>query len=89
MKSKASVRSVLARNIRALAKEKGKALNTWAELGGVSRAQLYAVLGRKTAPSIDWLEKLAEAMDVEPWTLLVPPDSPPRAASPKRRRKRA
>lgn len=82
-----AIRSVLARNIRALAKEKGKALNTWAELAGVSRAQLYAVLGRKTAPSIDWVEKLAHALDVEPWTLLVPrgPDPP---GVPKRRKKR-
>jgi lambda repressor-like predicted transcriptional regulator len=89
VKSKASLRSVLASNIRNHAKERGKALNTWAELAGVSRAQLYAVLGRRTAPSIDWLEKLAEAIDVEPWKLLVPPESPQRVDAPKGRKKRA
>lgn len=78
---------MLARNIRALAKKRGKALNTWAELAGVSHAQLYAVLGRKTAPSIDWVEKLAQAMDVEPWTLLVPQEHVPGPS--KRRKKRA
>lgn len=80
-----ALRSVLARNIRALAREKGKPLNTWAELAGVSRAQLYAVLGKKTAPSIDWVEKLAQAIDVEPWTLLVPPED---VAPPGKRRKK-
>lgn len=79
---------MLARNIRALAKERGKTLNTWADLGGVSRAQLYAVLGRKTAPSIDWVEKLADAMDVEAWTLLVPPPGSPQRAAPSKRRKK-
>lgn len=72
-----TLRSVLARNIRATAKEKGKALNTWAELAGISRAQLYAVLGRTTAPTIDWVEKLAQAVDIEPWKLLTPSEQLP------------
>lgn len=83
-----SLRKVLARNIRSLAKEKGKALNTWAELAGVSRAQLYAVLGQRTAPSIDWLQRLAEAIDVEPWRLLAPTETPEPAPAGKRRKKR-
>ena len=53
--------------------------------GGLSHRKGATVC--KTAPAIDWVEKLAEAIDVEPRTLLVPPEQIP--APNKRRKKRA
>lgn len=66
------LRGVLARNIRQQAKKKGIALNRLADLAGVSRSQLYDVLAKRTAISVDWIAKLAKELGVEPWKLLVP-----------------
>lgn len=66
------LRGVLARNIRQQAKKKRIALNSLADFADVSRSQLYDVLARRKAPSIDWLAKVAKALDAEPWRLLVP-----------------
>lgn len=76
-----ALRRLLAANLRAFAAERPIALNTLADLAGVSRAQLYAVLAKKTAPSTDWLAKVASALDVEPWQLLAPVER----AQPRRR----
>jgi transcriptional regulator with XRE-family HTH domain len=66
------LRELLAENIRVLAAERGLALNALADFAGVSRAQLFAVLAGTTGPTIDWLAKLAAALEVEPWRLLNP-----------------
>ena len=47
-------------------------MNAAADFAGVSRSQMFAVLAGETAPSIDWLAKVAEALEVEPWELLRP-----------------
>lgn len=67
-----ALRAVLAANIRALARAKGRTLDQVADLGGVSRAQLYAVLAKRTAPSTDWLARVAAGLDAQPWELLRP-----------------
>lgn len=41
-----------------------------AQRAHVSRAQLYAVLSASSSPSLDWLCRIAEALEVEPNELL-------------------
>lgn len=65
------LRGVLARNIRQQAKKRQLALNSLADFAKVSRSQLYDVLARRKAPSIDWLARIANALGIEPWRLLV------------------
>jgi len=67
----ADLREQLAANIRAAADAKGVGLNALADFAAVSRAQLFAVLACTTAPTTDWLAKLAAPLDVEPWQLLA------------------
>lgn len=67
-----ALRSLLAENIRAFAAARGVTLTNLADFAGVSRAQLFAVLAKSTAPTTDWLAKVAEALEVELWRLLVP-----------------
>ena len=64
---------MLAENIRKRAVAKKIALTSLADFSAVSRAQLFAVLGESASPTIDWLSKLAEALGVEVWELLIPP----------------
>jgi len=68
--SPSKLRAVVARNIRMHAKRRRIALNSLADFAGISRSQLFDVLARRKAPSIDWLSKIAHALDVEPWKLL-------------------
>ncbi|HEY5956388.1 MAG TPA: helix-turn-helix transcriptional regulator [Polyangiaceae bacterium] len=67
------LRATVAENIRTLAEAKGVTLNSLADFAGVSRAQLYAVLAEKTAPTTDWLSKIAAVLEVEPSRLLAAP----------------
>jgi DNA-binding phage protein len=62
----------LARNVRATAKRKRVALTALADFAGVSRSQVFAVLKSATSPTLDWIAKVAKALDVEPWQLLAP-----------------
>jgi DNA-binding phage protein len=66
------LRAVVAENIRRAAAERGSALDALADFAGVSRAQVYAVLAATTSPTLDWLAKVATALDVEVWRLLAP-----------------
>lgn len=47
-------------------------MNSLADFAGVSRSQLYDMLARRKAASIDWLAKIATALDVPPSQLLAP-----------------
>lgn len=66
------VRALVAKNIRAAATARGVTLTALADFATVSRAQMFNVLRGTTAPTIDWIAKVAEALDVEPWHLLAP-----------------
>ena len=68
----ASLRRVLAANIRRMAGDRGIALNTVADIANISRSHLHAVLGAERAATVDWLEKVAAVLEVEPWELLKP-----------------
>ena len=66
------LRTLVARNVRSAAKRKGVALTALADFAGVSRSQVFAVLKSATSPTLDWIAKVATALDVEPWQLLAP-----------------
>lgn len=66
------LRALVAGNVRKLAKQRGVAINSLADFAGVSRAQLYDVLAGRKGASLDWIAKLAVALDVAPWQLLHP-----------------
>jgi lambda repressor-like predicted transcriptional regulator len=68
----AALRALVAKNVRASARRKGVALTALADFAAVSRSQLFAVLARETSPTLDWIAKVAAALDVEPWQLLSP-----------------
>jgi lambda repressor-like predicted transcriptional regulator len=65
------LRRLVARNIRAAAKRKRVALTALADFAGVSRSQVFTVLATTTSPTLDWIARVATALDVEPWQLLA------------------
>lgn len=58
------------RRIRQQAKKRATTFNALADFAGVSRSQLYDVLAKRKAPSLDWLAKIANALGVDAWKLL-------------------
>ena len=71
--TKPTLRRLVAGNIRRFAREKNVPINSLADFAGVSRTQLYDFLAGRKGISLDWLEKIALALEVEPWRLLAPP----------------
>lgn len=71
-----AVRTRFARNIRLWAEERGISLNLLADRSGVSRAQMYNVLSGASSPSLDWIARIAPALGLEAWQLLVSPEIP-------------
>jgi transcriptional regulator with XRE-family HTH domain len=67
---KPTIREVLATNIRREALARGVGLNALADLAGVSRSGLYSVLAGETAATVDWVEKVAGALDTDVGGLL-------------------
>lgn len=65
------LRAVLAENIRAAAEAKGLSITALADFATVSRSQMFDVLACKTSPTIDWLGRVAGALDVPPHELLT------------------
>lgn len=66
------MRALLAENLRAAAERKGYTLTQLADFATVSRAQLFNVLKCETSPTVEWLTKVAAALEAEPWQLLAP-----------------
>lgn len=60
----ATTRRAVAR-VRQLAKAKGLSVNRLADFAGVSRGYLSRLLRAEQSPTLDTLEKLAEALGVE------------------------
>ena len=64
----------LAVNIRLHARKKGKAIETVADLAGLSRATLWAILSEKHYPTLKTLVRLANALECRPGVLLDAPE---------------
>lgn len=60
-----TIRSVLANNIRELVDDSDITLDQLAEKAGVSRSHLMRVMAMASSPSIDWVQKIADAFDVD------------------------
>lgn len=71
-------RELLAHNIRATARRRGIGLNSLADFAGVARSQLFAVLACRSSASLDWIARVADALEIEAWRLLRPPAKPGR-----------
>lgn len=67
-----SSRENLARNLKALRKSKGLSQEALAGDAGVDRTYVSALERRIYSLSIDKLDRLAEALNVEPYVLLLP-----------------
>lgn len=82
------LRAILAANIRSGAERRHLTINALADFAGVARSQMYEVLGERRAPTIDWVCKVATALEIEPWSLLEPSKhaAPARRKRPSRKR---
>jgi DNA-binding phage protein len=65
--------ALLAERIRSLAAAKGIAVSHVADRAGVGRAHFYAVLAGRASPSLTWIVKIADVLEVEVAVLLTPP----------------
>jgi hypothetical protein len=65
-----ALRRLLARRIGELRARRKKTIVALAGLADVSAAHLYDVVGCKKAATVDFIEKVAGALGVEPWQLL-------------------
>lgn len=73
-----ALRKLLAERIRQEAKRAELGTNALADAARVSRSQLYDVLATRKSPSIDWVGKVAHALEVETCELLMqPPEEMP------------
>ncbi len=57
--------------VRRIAKGKGLSVNKLADFAGISRGYLSRLLRAEQSPTLDTLEKLADALDVEVKELVV------------------
>jgi transcriptional regulator with XRE-family HTH domain len=67
---RASLRSVLARRLRALAAEKDIALTHVADRAGIGRSHMWRILNGEAAATLDVVDKLAAALGVPAIDLL-------------------
>ncbi len=51
-------------------------INALADFSDVSRSHLHAVLACERSATVDWLEKIAATLEVEPYELLLPRERP-------------
>jgi transcriptional regulator with XRE-family HTH domain len=62
---------ILSRRLREVAAERGLALTHVADRAGVGRSHLWRLLNAEASATLDAVEKIAEALDVEPLALLT------------------
>lgn len=64
------IRVLLARNLRRILSERDLTVRWLADFAGISERHLYAILAGDKAATVDWLEKVAEVLDVSVAELL-------------------
>lgn len=62
----------LAARIRQLLRKRNVSQNVLADLAGVGRGQMSAIINAQQSPTVRTLKKLADALDVDPGELLPP-----------------
>lgn len=65
-----SLRRIVARNLKRLRKERGLSQEELADLAGLNRNYIGMIERQENAATVDTLEALAKALDVEPARLL-------------------
>lgn len=70
MATQTTIRDTLASNIRRAVHERDMSLNALSDAAGVSRSQLYDVLAGRKGATVDWIERLADALNLHPWQLI-------------------
>jgi transcriptional regulator with XRE-family HTH domain len=66
-----SLRAVVARNLRVVRKQKGFTQEELADLAGINRNYVGQIEREEKSPTIDLLERLVVALDVEPEVLFL------------------
>ena len=65
------LRRIVAQNLRRLRQDRGLTQEELADRAGLNRNYVGMVEREENAPTVDTLEALAKAMDIEPTMLLV------------------
>jgi transcriptional regulator with XRE-family HTH domain len=68
-----STKEIFAKNLRALRKERGFSQEELAHRAGLDRTYISSLERKKYAPTLDVLDKLAEALSVEATVLIGSP----------------
>jgi transcriptional regulator with XRE-family HTH domain len=66
------LKAIFARRVRELAEERDWSVNHLADFAGLGRGFVSELLRGKKSPTLDTVEKVAAALEVEAWTLLKP-----------------
>ncbi|MCA9697564.1 MAG: helix-turn-helix transcriptional regulator [Myxococcales bacterium] len=64
---------IVTENLRRLTEAKGIPLTVVADRAGIDRRQLFAMMAGEFDADLDWLNRLAEALDVPLSELFAPP----------------
>ena len=72
----ASLRDILAVNLRRIRKERGLSQEALADYAGMDRTYVSLIERKGTSLSVDKLEQLADALGTEAYLLLKPQDIP-------------
>jgi len=75
------VRLRVSMRLRELIQRRGITMQGLAERAGTSRTYIHAVLNGKKAPTIDWLARMATALEVDVHVLLKPDRKRPASGS--------
>lgn len=67
-----SSKAVIAANLRSAMEKSGMSARAVVDAADVSNAYLYEVLSAKKAPTVDWLERVSNALGIQPFELLKP-----------------
>jgi transcriptional regulator with XRE-family HTH domain len=78
----------VADNVRDIATAKGIALTHLPDRAGVARSYFWDVLGLRRNPTLKWLGKIADALDVDPAELVAKRASAPAGPKSRQRRRR-
>lgn len=68
------LKQIVARNVRLLRKERGLTQEQLSELAAIDRNYTGMIEREERSPTVDMLEKLAKALEVDPVVLLQPGD---------------
>jgi transcriptional regulator with XRE-family HTH domain len=60
------LRAIVARNLRVLRKQKGLSQEELAHQAGINRNYVGQIEREEKSPTVDMIEKLATALDIEP-----------------------